>query len=68
MGKEPRRNLLLQPKTAFSRLPPIHRADLKGQLRVDLTRSPNPSANGRYLRIVAVQRAVFERPPAQARD
>jgi hypothetical protein len=24
--------------------------------------------NGRYLRIAAVHRAVFERPPAQARD
>jgi hypothetical protein len=31
----------LQPKTAFSRLPPIHWADLKGQHRVDLTRSPS---------------------------
>ena len=28
------RNLRLQPKTAFSRLPPVQRADLKGQLRV----------------------------------
>ena len=33
------RNRRLQLKTAFSRLPPVHRADLKGQLRVDLTRS-----------------------------
>src|ERR1700722_17414068 len=31
-------NRRLQPKTAFSRLPPVHRADLKGQLRVDLSR------------------------------
>jgi hypothetical protein len=29
------RNPHLQPKTAFSRLPPVHTADPKGQLRVD---------------------------------
>jgi hypothetical protein len=34
------RNLRLQPKTAFSRLPPVQRADLKGQLRVEGGRSP----------------------------
>jgi hypothetical protein len=33
------RNRHLRPKTAFSRLPPVHRTDLEGQLRVDLTRS-----------------------------
>ena len=32
-------NLRHQPKTAFSRLPPLHRANLEGRLRVDLTRS-----------------------------
>jgi xanthine dehydrogenase YagR molybdenum-binding subunit len=35
-----RRNLRLQQKAAFSRLPPIHKADLNGQKRVDLARSP----------------------------
>jgi hypothetical protein len=34
----------LQPKTAFSRLPLVHRADLKGRLRVELTRSRNDPA------------------------
>src|ERR1700691_1969242 len=29
----------LQPKSAFSRFPPVHRADLEGQQRVDLNRS-----------------------------
>src|SRR5271165_1034449 len=33
------RNSRLQPKTAFSRFPPVHSADLEGQQRVDLTRS-----------------------------
>jgi hypothetical protein len=31
----------LQPKTAFSRFPPVHRAEPEGPLRVDLTRSPS---------------------------
>jgi hypothetical protein len=31
----------LQPTTAFQRFLPVHRADLKGRLRVDLTRSPH---------------------------
>jgi len=30
-----------RPKTAFSRLPPVHRADLQRQQRVELARSPN---------------------------
>jgi hypothetical protein len=30
-----RRNLRLQPKAAFSRFPPVHRADLKGQFRAE---------------------------------
>src|SRR5208337_2204671 len=30
----------LQPKPAFSRFPPVHRVDLEGQQRVELTRSP----------------------------
>jgi DNA-binding FadR family transcriptional regulator len=34
-----RRNLRLQPKTAFTRFPPVHAADPEGQQRVDLTRS-----------------------------
>jgi len=34
------RKLRLQPKTAFLRFPAVHRADLEGQQRVDLTRSP----------------------------
>jgi hypothetical protein len=33
------RNRLLQPKTAFSRFPPVHRLDPEGLLRVVLTRS-----------------------------
>jgi hypothetical protein len=33
-------NLRVQPKTAFSRFPPIHWADPQGQQRVDMTRSP----------------------------
>jgi hypothetical protein len=37
------RNRHLQPKTAFLRLPPVHRADLKGQLRVDSGLSPQES-------------------------
>ena len=35
-----RRNLRLQPKSAFLRFPAVRRADLKGQQRVDLTHSP----------------------------
>jgi hypothetical protein len=31
----------LRPKSAFSCMPPVHGADLKGPLRVDLTRSPH---------------------------
>jgi len=34
------RNRHLQPKTALSRFPPVHRVDLEGKQRVDLTRSP----------------------------
>jgi hypothetical protein len=34
-------NLRVQPKTAFSRFPPIHWANLEEQQRVDLTRSPS---------------------------
>jgi hypothetical protein len=30
----PWRNRRLQPKTAFQRIPPVHRGDLQGQLRV----------------------------------
>ena len=48
----------LQPKTAFSRLPPVRKADLIGQLRVDLTRSagslpgrPLPTEPLSYLRL-----------------
>jgi hypothetical protein len=41
MGR-PRRSLRVPPKTAFSRSPPFHRADLEGLLRADLTRSPSP--------------------------
>ena len=37
----PYRNRRLQPKTAFSRLPPVHRVDQEGQERVDLTHSPS---------------------------
>jgi hypothetical protein len=33
------RNRRLQRRTAFSRFPPVHRADLEGQQRVELTRS-----------------------------
>src|SRR5580704_3035524 len=33
------RNVRLQPKTAFSLIAPVRRADLEGPLRVDLTRS-----------------------------
>ena len=29
------RNRHLQPKTAFSRFPPVHRVDLEGKQRVD---------------------------------
>jgi hypothetical protein len=36
------RNSRLQPKAGFSRLPPVHKVDLEGRLRVDLTSSPNP--------------------------
>jgi hypothetical protein len=38
------RNLHLQAKTAFSRFPPVHRTDVEGQQRVDLTHTPNPPA------------------------
>jgi hypothetical protein len=31
------RNLVLQPKTAFLRFPPVHRAGPEGQQKVDLT-------------------------------
>ena len=34
-------NLRHQPKTAFSRLPPLHRANLEGRLRVDFAHSPS---------------------------
>jgi hypothetical protein len=35
------RNLRIQLKTAFSRFPPLHRADLEGRLRIDLAGSPS---------------------------
>jgi hypothetical protein len=38
------RSLRLQPKTAFSRFPTVHRADLEGQPRVEFTRSPSRPA------------------------
>jgi hypothetical protein len=44
------RNSRLHPKSAFSRFSFVHRADLEGQQWVDLTRSPNPSGDDRYLR------------------
>src|SRR5208283_430771 len=40
IGDELWRNIRLQPKTAFSRFPPVHRADLEGQQR---------AASGRFL-------------------
>ena len=37
-------NLRRQPKTGFSRFPPVHQARLGGQQRVDLTHSAHPRA------------------------
>jgi hypothetical protein len=36
----PAQSTPLQPKIVFSRFPLVHKADLKGPLRVELTRSP----------------------------
>jgi hypothetical protein len=35
------RNLRLQPKTAFTRFPPVHAADPEGRQRVEIPRSPS---------------------------
>lgn len=44
LGKDRRwRNPRLQPKTASPRLPPVHRADLEGRLRVGSRLSTEPS-------------------------
>ena len=48
----PYRNRRLQPKTAFSRLPPVHRVDQEGQERVDLTHSPS----GQRMTAICVRR------------
>ena len=39
-------HLRIQPTTTFSRLPPVRRADLEGQRRVELTRSLGPRSPG----------------------
>jgi hypothetical protein len=44
------RNGRLQPKSAFSRLPPVHGGDLEGQLRVELTSSPSRQRMAGFLR------------------
>jgi hypothetical protein len=58
-------NRRLQPKTTFSRLPPLHRADQECLLRVDLTRSVSrPFAEcdgGLSLRLCECS---FAKPPA----
>ena len=52
------RDLRPQPKTPFSRFPPVRRPDLEGQQRVDLTRSARrwPILG---LRAVALQSTSF---------
>ncbi len=45
---EPR--LLAQPSTAFQVIPPVHRTNLQGALRVDLTRSPRHQRTAASLR------------------
>ena len=58
----PRRKLRFRPKTAFCRLPPVHRTDLKRQLRVDFLEgqqrvrfdhSPSPRRMAGHLRNAA---------------
>ena len=44
-------NLRLQPKTACSRLPPVERVDLRGQERVELSRSPSGAVMTAILRL-----------------
>ena len=44
------RNLRLQPKSAFSRLSPVHRANLEGAVKGRLRPFAKPSGNIRYLR------------------
>jgi len=53
--------------TAFSRSSVVRVIELDRLLWNDLTLATEP-INDRYLRIPAVHRAVFERPPGQARD
>jgi hypothetical protein len=47
-------NRRFQPKSAFSRFPPVYKTSLERQLRVDLTRFVAPFGYDRYLRFSAV--------------
>jgi hypothetical protein len=49
----------LRPKSAFSCIPPVHRADFKGPLRVDLTRLPNRPATTAICALRSCTAVVF---------